>query len=259
MKFDFLENIAESVRNFFRDQGFACDACGKELFEYPKIRLCQECAEKMRYNDGRICPKCGRKTLAEGVCLSCKSRLPRFSRGISPFVYRGETAGLINRVKNGTPTLAYYFAECMAKRLVDEYPSIEQFRQEEGTEPLLFVAVPLTKERLRERGFNQAEELAKTICLRLQEAGYFVCLESDLLEKKKDTAQQKHMGYQARRKNVEGAYHVHKRKVCQGRTIVLVDDIMTTGATGSECAARLLGAGAKEVIFLVAASLPELK
>jgi predicted amidophosphoribosyltransferase len=59
--------------------------------------------------------------------------------------------------------------------------------------------------------------------------------------------------------NASGAYHVHKRAFCKGRTILLIDDIMTTGATGSECAKLLLGAGAKEVYFLVAAATPEKK
>ena len=65
------------------------------------------------------------------------------------------------------------------------------------------------------------------------------------------------MSYLERIENVGGAYHVHLRKECRERVIVLVDDIMTSGATGSECAERLLNAEAKEVVFLVAAALPE--
>lgn len=256
MKFDFLQKIKEKIRDFFTENGFACDGCGAEIFDYPTHRLCVSCEEKMRYNDGRTCPKCGRKTRAEGVCLSCKSRLPRFTRGISPFVYRGETAGFINRIKNGRPTLAPYFAESMTTSLIENYEKLEEVSAREG---LLVIPVPLTKARERERGYNQAEELARTLCKRLLERGYRVELDTDVLHKTRDTAQQKHMDYKARQENVSGAYHVHKRKACKDRTIVLVDDIMTTGATGSECAARLFGAGAKEVIFLVVASLPEMR
>ena len=65
------------------------------------------------------------------------------------------------------------------------------------------------------------------------------------------------MTYRERQENVSGAYRVHKRKACRGRTILLVDDVLTTGATGGECAERLFAAGAKEVCFLVAAAVPE--
>ena len=106
---------------------------------------------------------------------------------------------------------------------------------------------------------NIIEELAEAFCDKLQEKGVHVELRADILEKTRDTAQQKHMDYVSRMENVVGAYHVHQRKACRERTVVLVDDIMTTGATGSECASRLLSAGAVEVIFLVAAALPEQK
>ena len=254
MKTNFLRKIKDKIRGFFKNRGFTCDACGAEIFDYPNRRLCIDCEEKMRKNDGRVCPKCGRKTLAEGVCLSCKAHMPRFL-GFSPFVYRAETAALINRVKNGAPVLASYFAERMAECLIERYEKMEKFREE----TLLVVPVPLTEERKRSRGYNQAEELAETLCERLRARGYSVEIDTELLQKTRETAQQKHMDYKSRGENVSGAYHVHKRKACKGRIIVLVDDIMTTGATGNECAARLYGANAEEVLFLTAASLPERK
>ena len=254
MKLAFLQKIRENIREFFSTKGYTCDGCGAEIFAYPNYRLCDKCEDLMRRNDGRICPKCGRKTRAEGVCLSCKSRAPYFTQGLSPFVYRGETAAFVNRLKNGNVTLAYYFSEKMADCFIGKYK--DRFQ---GEERLLILPVPLTKERERERGYNQAEELANGIFKRLKEQGYSVEMDTEILQKSRDTAQQKHMGYASRTENVSGAYHVHKRKACRNRIILLVDDIMTTGATGSECAKKLLKADAKEVIFLVAASLPEME
>lgn len=255
MKFDFLRKINKKLRTFFRENSFGCDVCGAELFDYPIHRLCESCEEKMQRNDGRVCPKCGRKTVAEGVCLSCKNDMPAFAQGFSPFVYRGESASFINRMKNGKPLLAPYFAECMAEDFLCKYVGVERFKGE----ALLLVPVPMTETRRKQRGYNQAEELAEVLCKRLQENGYLAEADFDVLQKVKDVPQQKRMDYKSRQENVSGTFHVHKRKVCQGRTVVLVDDIMTTGATGNECAKRLLGAGAKEVLFLSATSLPELK
>ena len=93
----------------------------------------------------------------------------------------------------------------------------------------------------------------------LQDKGYRVELREDILLKQRDTAQQKHMDFASRMENVAGAYHIAKRKECRGRTVLLIDDILTTGATGSECASRLLAAGAERVLFLTGASLPEQK
>lgn len=67
------------------------------------------------------------------------------------------------------------------------------------------------------------------------------------------------MNAKERFENVRGAYRVHKRSVCENRTIVVFDDIMTTGATGDECARILAAAGAKRVIFVTATSVPAKK
>ena len=256
MKAEFIQRLKKRIRAYFLTSGFTCDGCGEELFDYPAHRLCEKCEEKMIRNDGRTCPKCGRKTIAEGVCLSCKSYAPHFTFGFSPFVYRAETASIVNRVKNGDPSMIAYLGEKMAEYFLSVYPTVSSFKEEES---LLVVAVPLTKERRQVRGYNQAEELAKIFSENLAEDGYSIEMDFELLQKTRETGQQKHMDKKNRRENVAGAFHVHKRKACKDRTIVLIDDIMTTGATGNECAARLKGAGAREVLFLTAASLSEQK
>lgn len=238
-----FQRLKERIIEHSKNHGFTCDSCGREVFDYPIHRLCD---------------KCGRKTVAEGICLNCKRSLPKFTKGFSPFVYRGKSAALVNRMKNGNPTLTYFLAEEMADYFLSRYERSAEFSVSEET-AFLILPVPMTEGRLRERGYNQAEELAKGILARLREKGYFAELSCEVLQKRKDTAQQKQMGYLERMENVSGAYHVHLRKACRERTVILVDDIMTTGATGSECAERLLHAEAKEVNFLVAASLPEMK
>lgn len=259
-----LEKIRKKLRVFFARQGYTCDGCGTELFDYPLHRFCEDCESKMLKNDGHACIKCGRKTVTEGVCLDCKRKLPRFTVGASPFVYGGQTAAYINRMKNGNQRLALYFGERAAAALLRSVPDIKmQFDggryalNEEDT--LLILPVPLTKQKRKERGYNQAELLAQSVEMALEKAGVAVTVDRYALEKRRDTAQQKHLRFADREKNVVGAYHLHKRAFCKGRTVLLVDDIMTTGATGSECARLLFGAGAKRVIFLVAAALPESK
>ena len=124
---------------------------------------------------------------------------------------------------------------------------------------MLILPVPAHATQISERGYNQAADLAEIVCERLQRFGVAAEYDPEVLQKRKETKMQKHLGFVNRAENVSGAYHVHKRAVCRDKTVVLIDDIMTTGATGSEIAERLLGAGAKKVILLAAAALPERK
>ena len=244
-----MRNFLMTIRRRLLNRGYTCDGCGAEIFDYPEHRLCARCEEKMP-KIGRACPKCGRDTVAEGICLTCKADMPQFTKGIAAFSYKGEIAGVVNRMKNGNQRLAAYLGERMADAVVP-------ILRESGEEPILIVPVPLTACRRKERGYNQAERLTESILWRLEEEGIDAVLETDLLQKRRETELQKQKTRKERAENVCGAYHVHKRKVCEGKTILLVDDILTTGATGSECARLLLSARAKEVIFLVAAALPE--
>lgn len=239
--------IADRIREYLLRRGYTCDDCGAELFDYPAHRLCQKCEAALKIPQ-RPCPKCGRERVADGLCLNCKVALPKFTRGFSPFLYKGEAAGLVNRMKNGAPRLAAYLGERMAEVFFSAY---------EGGDPLLVVAVPVTKEKRREHGYNQSERLAESVCRRLKELGMSAVTDFAVLEKRRETAPQKQMTRRERTENVQGAFHVHKRKACEGRAILLVDDILTTGTTGSECAERLIKAGAKSVYFLTAVAVPE--
>jgi ComF family protein len=236
------ERFGDKIRTFFSGVGYTCDGCETEIFNYPRIRLCKDCADALERNDENSCPKCGRKTRAVGVCLACKRELPAFDVGLAPFTYQGLVASFVNRLKNGDRYLSNLLGEAMA----------EYYLANQSDRELIVTCVPLTESKTVLRGYNQAEALAQVVAKLLN-----VEFDGEILIKQRETPQQKHLSSKERRENVVGAYRVHKRTKVKEKTILLIDDIMTTGATGSECARVLKNAGASKVIFLTASSLKE--
>ena len=112
----------------------------------------------------------------------------------------------------------------------------------------MLVPVPLHPRRLRERGFNQSALLAGELARR---AGTTAC--PDALVRRQDTVPQAGLTAAARRRNVREAFAVRRRASLAGRTVTLVDDVLTTGATALACARRIEGAGAREVRLLTVA------
>jgi ComF family protein len=122
-------------------------------------------------------------------------------------------------------------------------------RAEFGDRPLV-IPIPLHRNKFRARGFNQAEEIAASL---KKITGYD--MKPFVLQRRRDTSSQTGMSAHQRRENVRAAFVVRpqcKREVA-GRNIILVDDVMTTGATAAECSRVLLRAGAKQVFVLTAA------
>ncbi len=238
-----LKEIIAYLQKRSSRRGYTCDACGREVFDYPNKRLCEPCQNSLFFNDQITCDKCGRKTATEGLCLGCKNRPPVYTKGISPLVYGGDTPALINRFKNGNARLGYYLGELIAIAVMEKIPKDEQ---------LFLLSVPTTKKRLHERGFDQAQMLADVLGDVLSANGYMV--ETVDFLSAKDTTAQKHLTYAERLKSVANRYRFKKRGVCKGKTFLLVDDILTSGATGNACASLLFSDGAKAVYFAVAAS-----
>jgi ComF family protein len=174
-------------------------------------------------------------------CSMCRLAPPEFTRAVAFGTYDNEIRELLHQLKfDGQRRLAEeILGEQLAaavKRL--EIPAVE----------LVVVPVPLFRARQRERGFNQAELLAKAMMksLRRERAELKLNLRP-ALERVKDTRPLYRLDPRQRRRNLKGAFRIAEREAIRGREVLLIDDIMTTGATARECSAVLLRAGAAKV------------
>lgn len=194
----------------------------------------------------RKCPFCQR--LAEGealLCPDCQRTLPWLTEKaaerspeflklcVSPLAYRGPVAESIHRYKfSGRRNYAAAYGALMAQCVLD-HPDV--------TFDLLSWA-PLSRKRLRRRGYDQARLLARAVGERLN-----VPVTPVLVKRRDIPAQSGLLEQAARRANVLGAYELLPGAEVTGRRVLLVDDVVTSGATLSECARVLLTAGAAQV------------
>jgi ComF family protein len=207
-------------------------------------RVCARCVQRFAGAVSR-CVQCALR-VPEGVerCGACVVDPPPFVRTLAAVDYDHPWDGLITRFKfHGGLDLA----ASLAQRLQASFDAGGFPR------PDLLLPVPLAAERLRERGFNQAWELTRRVARAIDGA-----CEPNLLLRLKDTPHQLALPIDRRAGNVRAAFAVEPRRRAelQGRSIALVDDVMTTGATVAELARVLLQAGAKDVSVWVVARTP---
>ena len=234
-----------------------CPLCGRARGRAGGVRLCRACAASLR-PPAAVCSRCGDARGECGVslvCARCATDPPAFRRAWSCFVYLdgadAATAGAGGGHDGRRAIHAWKYRRdhvlgaALARHLVECRPFAG-----EGYD--LFVPVPLHPARLRSRGFNQAAILAREVA---RGRGTFA---PGVLRRSRATASQTALGRRARMENVRGAFTVSPRARLGGRSILLVDDVLTSGATASECTRVLLDAGARlvDVLSLARASSP---
>lgn len=228
----------------------SCPACGVRLPMESDRRVCAGCIARIDRIVEPFCSICGEplRTAAiddSGRCLRCRASARHFRTARSIARYDpssqaglGALGAIIRRHKYGLDqSLARALAECLGDDL--PYPS--------GIHDLV-VPVPLHRTRLRWRGFNQAALLGIEVARRLG------CdIDTGCLMRQRATPPQTARDHGARQRNVRRAFRVIDRDRVRDLRLLLVDDVMTTGATADECAEVLLAAGARSVDVLTLA------
>lgn len=204
--------------------------CGATCSDFA---LCAACLEGLPRLSAIRCPICALPSPRNEVCGACLRHRPAFDRVASPLVYAFPVDTLIQAFKyNGNLAVA----NLLAPLLID---AIEE-------RPDLIVAMPLSKARLRERGFNQALEISRLVAPAAR-----IPLDPHACRRMRDTLPQTSLPWKERAKNIRGAFACDAD--LRGKKVAIIDDVMTTGASLNELAGTLRKNGAIEVSAWVAA------
>lgn len=213
-----------------------CPLCGTILS--PNQRVCSSCADGIEFITPPICRRCGRPAFD---CV-CGEESYAFSRCCSPFVYTKAIRRGMHRFKfHNAPAAADYFARFMAATVRREYADIHID---------MVTCVPMHKDDFTRRGYNQAALLARETGRLLELPVY-----NSLLRKPVSNGVQHSLTRAERERNVSGVFAVAQPDYLSGRTVLLCDDVITTGCTLNECARLLREAGARTVLCVTAAAV----
>ena len=213
-----------------------CPLCGGVISA--SERVCGECSVLIDYIRPPICKRCGRPPFD----CTCRPGDFYFDRCVSPFVYTKAIRSGIHRLKfRNSPDSAAFFGRMMARLVAQEY----------GDARIGIVCcVPLHPEDQRARGYNQAALLGKVVAHDLE-----LNWDARVLAKTQRTSAQHTLSRSERQGNVAGIFEVARPDLIQGRTVLLCDDIFTTGNTLNECTRVLYEAGAGRVLCVTAATV----
>lgn len=216
-----------------------CMVCGRDLKVEGEIEFCDICLNEMEKIGEKCCEKCGSKLIAEEkFCLNCQAKDRHFDIGRSCFVFDGNVRHLIHQLKFGNKP---YIARAFAPMLRDKLNSL-------NWEYDVIIPVPLFPKHQKERGYNQSEVLARELVNYVNKP-----LNTTALIKVRDTSKQLGLGYMERLRNLDEAFEVVDKGSIKGKNILLIDDVMTTGATANACSEVLKKAKVKSVKVLTVA------
>jgi len=223
-----------------------CHIC-RTFFSYgmgANNHFCTHCLNSFSKISPPVCPVCGIPfgSISEEnhLCEKCMRKRPFFDSLGAPYIYEGRIMDAIHQMKYASKTyLADSLGHLMASFAIRWLDSMEE---------LLIMPVPLHPKRLRERGFNQALLLARAIMPVLGAELDFLSLKRVIY-----TRSQTGLNSEERKRNVRRAFIMDRQRGLKGKTVLLVDDVATTGNTMNECARVLKKAGVERVFCLALA------
>jgi ComF family protein len=224
-----------------------CRICEGPLIEISRLPVCQECLAALRPLIGTACSVCGEALHSpaflnqpEPKCGLCQRAHPPFERAVAYGGYDGGLRDLIHLLKyQQIRPAAAVLGKMLAKALTGLESSFP-----DGL--ITVVPVPLHTRKRSQRGFNQAELIARAALETMPRPGRFR-IDADALVRRRETQSQIGLTRHQRRENLRGAFKVSNSVTIAGHNVVLVDDVFTTGTTAAECARVLSRAGASHV------------
>jgi competence protein ComFC len=208
--------------------------------------ICPGCASKIRKNIPPFCARCGRhlekNNLNKNICPACLKTPLHFDRAFSPCIYEGVIQDLIHQFKYNNKQFLGPVLARLINEFIQEYSMSLDFIDQ-------IIPMPLYSTRMREREFNQSEILSRHVAKELKKD-----VLSGLLIRSRNTFSQTGLKNNQRLENVKGSFKVTNKELVVGKNVLLIDDVLTTGATASEAALTLKNAGTNIVFVLTLAN-----
>ena len=215
-----------------------CCLCGRRLvfFHHSRYSLCNPCANRIRPAPSPRCRICSMPLVSEfDLCSRCRNQHYEFESNYSLFVYGGYIQELIYQYKTrGVRDLAWLFCEHVAPVIEERYPGLP------------VVPVPYRPKRKRLRGWDQVR-CVTTLLKKKHDISILPVL------RRRNSIPQKRLNFEERKVNLANKIRLRRRQSINVPEVVLLDDVFTTGATGSECARVLKLAGVKKIYMITIA------
>ena len=237
-----IKRILEIVSEAIFPSNIYCICCGSLIDSSRSYSLCDNCIGKFHWITGATCDKCGKALPEEfhgNTCYDCMQREHHFDRGYSCLTYGFYERQVMMDFKYNNKG---YLGEKLGDILYDRI-SLENLEID------VIIAVPVSRERLKKRGYNKSELMARRLGTRMN-----VPVDSKSLVRKMNTRLLRTMNPAEREIALKGAFGISPKANVERKRILLIDDIYTTGATADACSKVLKEAGALEVLVLSLAS-----
>lgn len=250
MQKNILRDTWNNILDLIYPPDLYCICCGKIIDSTRTYRLCNECIEGIKWANARLCIRCGKllSSLNPGeICFNCREHPHQFDHGYTCAEYGTHERAMVFALKyHSRADIGITIGEIMADRMMAENSISDLAKMYDYVIP-----VPVHNRKKRIRGYNQAEVIAKRFSVLTK-----IRCDADILIRVRETHVMRSLGPDQRRENIRGAFEIRKRRIpdIEGKKVLLIDDIYTTGATVDEISAVLKNAKARQVDFLSFAS-----